>query len=120
MRNLLLIWALFLVISISGCTETSSYNSAYTSDENKELPPTSTDTDEGFSFTQSTNINGNYKVQDISGRIIRINGNYNEIKIINKDVSETWINGQYNSVYYPKDASPLIKENGVGNEIQVY
>lgn len=66
------------------------------------------------------NINGQYQVRDVSGKIISINGQYNEIKILNKDVSEIWANGQYNKIFYPKDASPLIYENGQENEIKTY
>lgn len=46
------------------------------------------------------NINGNYKVQDVSGDTININDNYNEIKIHNVDVSLIRANGNYNTVYY--------------------
>ncbi len=78
-------------------------------------------------YTQTTilmpttqNINGNYKVQDVSGDTININGNYNEIMILNVDVSLIRVNGNYNTVYYPKEAIPTIKENGSGNVIKTY
>ncbi|MCZ7383828.1 MAG: hypothetical protein O8C63_03660 [Candidatus Methanoperedens sp.] len=99
--NIFLIAFLIFSTAISGCIKTPSDSSV--------IPEVSTQ-----------NINGDYKVQDISGQIIRINGQYNEIRIINKDVSEIWINGQYNIIYYPKEAHPLIKENGLGNEIKTY
>ena len=30
------------------------------------------------------------------------------------------VNGNYNAVYYPKEARPIINENGFGNEIKAY
>ncbi|MCK5176898.1 MAG: hypothetical protein KAQ92_04180 [Candidatus Aenigmarchaeota archaeon] len=111
---------------LSGCidnNEQSSYGydeppiHKYEQQENIEvvsIPPTST-----VATDVLTNINGNYKNLDVSGDIIRINGNYNEIKIINADVSQIYLNGNYNIIYYPKDASPLIRENGFENEVKV-
>jgi hypothetical protein len=66
------------------------------------------------------NINGNYKVQDVPGDIINIVGNYNEIRILNADVSLIRITGNYNTVYYPKEARPAIQEIGNENEITTY
>jgi len=83
------------------------------------------------------NIAGNYKIQDVSGDIINIVGNYNEIKILdgdtititgnyngvtilNRDISLIRVTGNYNTVYYPKDARPMIKEVGNENEIITY
>jgi hypothetical protein len=65
-------------------------------------------------------ITGNYKVQDVSGDEIHITGNYNQIKILNADVSLIRVTGNYNTVYYPKDARPVIKETGNGNAIKTY
>jgi hypothetical protein len=73
-----------------------------------------------ISMPATQNINGNYKVQEVSGDTINLNGNYNEIKILNADVSLIRVNGNYNAVYYPKEARPTIKENGSGNEIKTY
>jgi len=102
LRKLLLIGALFLVISISGCTETSSYESgAYPSDN-------------------EVKIVGNYKTQDVSGDEIKLVGNYNEIKILNSDVSLITVTGNYNTIYYPTDARPTIKETGNENVIITY
>ena len=66
------------------------------------------------------NIVGNYKVQDVSGDIINIVGNYNEIRILNADASLIRITGDYNTVYYPKEARPAIQEIGNENEIKTY
>jgi hypothetical protein len=65
-------------------------------------------------------IVGNYKVQDVSGDIISIVGNYNEIRILNADVSLIRVTGNYNTVYYPKEARPAIQEIGNENEITTY
>ncbi|GEM_PF-6701246 len=90
--------------------------------ETSSLPehPIVTPTQPMISVPTTQNINGNYKVQDVSGDTININGNYNEIKILNVDVSLIIVNGNYNTVYYPKEARPTIKENGFGNEIKTY
>jgi len=37
-----------------------------------------------------------------------------------EEIEEVYINGNYNAVYYPKEARPIIKENGFGNEIKTY
>ena len=65
-------------------------------------------------------ITDNYKVQDVSGDEIHITGNYNQIKILNADVSLIRVTGNYNTVYYPKDARPVIKETGNENAIKTY
>ncbi|CAD7766761.1 MAG: hypothetical protein DNFNHJIP_00161 [Candidatus Argoarchaeum ethanivorans] len=90
--------------------------------ETSPLPeqPIVTPTQPTIPISTTQNINGNYKVQDVSGGTININGNYNEIKILNVDVSLIRVNGNYNTVYYPKEARPTIKENGFGNEIKTY
>jgi len=86
----------------------------FSSSEQPIMEPTLT------TIPTAQNINGNYKVQDVSGDTININGNYNEIRILNADVSLIRVNGNDNTVYYPKEARPTIKENGFGNEIKTY
>ena len=68
----------------------------------------------------TVNVYGTYEVQDISGKKIQIKGIYNQIKILNKDVSDIRINGNYNTIYYPKEANPFIINNGVGNKVETY
>ncbi len=121
LRKLLLIWALFLVISISGCTETSSYKN----DETTTLPHSyeeyiDRDYETQDFFVNEINILGNYKTQDVSGDQIKLVGNYNEIKILNSDVSLIMVTGNYNTIYYPTDARPTIKETGNENVIITY
>ena len=122
--NIFLIAFLFFSIAISGCIKTPIDSSVIPSNDYKvsstpsASSPVAQNGEAEGTEVSTQNINGAYKVQDISGKIIHINGQYNEIRIINKDVSEIWINGQYNIIYYPKEAHPLIKENGLGNEIK--
>ncbi len=102
---------LAIVVAFSGCIEEETPHLESTdTGEVKVIPPIPT----------TQNINGNYKVQDVSGDTININGNYNEIMILNVDVSLIRVNGNYNTVYYPKEAIPTIKENGSGNVIKTY
>lgn len=126
-KTAFLIGLLFSIIAFSGCLEPSSNNYASPTDENiawTSTPiPVSTYrsiADDSGNTQSVQNINGVNKVIDVSGKIIRINGQNNEIKILNKDVSEIWVNGQGNVVYYPKEARPMIKDNGVGDEIKTY
>lgn len=49
-----------------------------------------------------------------------INGSYNEIRILNADVSSIRVNGNYNTVSYSNEDILTIKENGSGNEIETY
>ena len=65
-------------------------------------------------------IKGYYIVQDISTKYLHIKGGNNKIKIINSNVSEIRINGNYNIVYYPKEANPAIIKIGLGNEVKPY
>lgn len=90
--------------------------------ETSPLPeqPIVTPTQPTIPIPTTQNINGNYKVQNVSGDTISINGNYNEIRILNADVSLIRVNGNYNTVSYPKEARPTIKENGFGNAIKTY
>lgn len=115
LKNALVLGILFSVFVVSGCVEQQS--SDYSAGQRYENRAPSYDSENTPSVQ---NINGVNKVMDVSGKIIRINGQYNEITILNKDVSEIWVNGQYNTVYYPRGASPLIKDNGVGDEIKTY
>ena len=110
---------LVVIVAFSGCIEEySGYIEEETPTKAPEVTtPPATDKEEEI---EEVYINGNYKVQDVSGNTININGNYNEIKILNADVSLIRVNGNYNAVYYPKEARPIIKENGFGNEIKTY
>lgn len=106
----LLVGLLLLTIILSGCIETSGNTASSYNGQ----------TQSGGTDTPVQSITGNYKDQEISGNIVRITGNYNKIKIINTDVSEIWVTGNYNTVYYPKEARPLIKEVGNENVIKTY
>ncbi|CAD6494212.1 MAG: hypothetical protein LAKADJCE_00666 [Candidatus Argoarchaeum ethanivorans] len=110
---------LVAIVAFSGCIEEQSLPKE-THIIAPELPeqPIMTSVQPTIPITQ--NINGNYKVQDVSGDTININGNYNKIRILNADASLIRVNGNYNTVYYPKEARPVIKENGNGNEIKTY
>lgn len=90
--------------------------------ETSPLPeqPTVAPTQPTIPIPTTQNINGNYKVQEVSGDTINMNSNYNEIRILNADVSLIRVNGNYNIVSYSKEARPTIKENGFGNEIKTY
>jgi len=99
---------LVVIVAFSGCIE----GEPLLGPEHPVVTPTQPPT------IQS--ITGNYKVQDVSGDEIRITGNYNQIKILNADVSLIRVTGNYNTVYYPKDARPVIKETGNGNAIKTY
>jgi PBP1b-binding outer membrane lipoprotein LpoB len=106
---------LLMVVVYSGCIEEEPSIKA------PELTTTpATDIEDIEEEIADVYINGNYKVQDVSGKRININGNYNQIKILNADVSLIRVNGNYNTVYYPKEARPTIKENGNGNAIKSY
>jgi PBP1b-binding outer membrane lipoprotein LpoB len=107
------------VVMFAGCIEEETPTKA---PEIPSLPeqPIVTPTQPTIPTPTTQNINGNYKVQDVSGDTININGNYNKIRILNADVSLIRVNGNYNTVYYPKEARPTIKENGFGNEIKTY
>ena len=98
----------FIIATFSGCVE----------EEGEQHIVRYTQPTIPMSITQ--NINGNYKVQDVSGDTININGNYNKIMILNVDVSLIRVNGNYNNVYYPKEAIATIKETGSGNVIKAY
>ena len=113
--EIVLAMLLVVIVAFPGCIEEESPIKA---PEIPSLPqqPIVTPTQP----TTTQNINGNYKVQDVSGDTININGNYNEIKILNADVSLIRVNGNYNTIYYPKEARPTITENGFGNEIKSY
>lgn len=76
--------------------------------------------DETEDLPGTVNVYGTYEVKDISGKKIQIKGIYNQVKILNKDVSEIRINGNYNTVHYPKEAKPFIINNGAGNKIETY
>lgn len=104
-----------VIVAFSGCIEEEKY-------ETSSLPeqPIVTPAQPIIPMPTTQNINGNYKVQDVSGATININGNYNEIRILNADVSLIRVNGNYNTVYYPKEARPTIRENGNENEIKTY
>ncbi|MCK5476841.1 MAG: DUF3060 domain-containing protein [Candidatus Aenigmarchaeota archaeon] len=125
MKFNILMCILTIVIVLSGCIDNNE-QSAYRYDEppihkyeqQENIEVVSIPATPMVATDISTNINGNYKNIDVSGDIIRINGNYNEIKIINADVSQIHLNGNYNTIYYPKDASPLIRENGLENEVK--
>lgn len=109
--EIVLVVLLVIVVAFSGCIEEETLHPETTdTGEVKVIPPMPT----------IQNINGNYKVQEVSGDTININGNYNEIRILNADVSLIRVNGNYNTVYYPKEAIPMIRENGNGNEIETY
>jgi len=107
---------LVVIVAFSGCIEGETPTKApeVTTPQVTDIE----DIEEGE--IEEVYINGNYKVQDVSGNTININGNYNEIKILNADVSLIRVNGNHNAVYYPKEARPIIKENGFGNEIKTY
>ncbi len=110
---------LVVIVAFSGCIEEQSLPEE-TPTIAPELPEQPIMTPAQPTIPTTQNINGNYKVQDVSGDAININGNYNEIRILNADVSLIRVNGNYNTVYYPKEARPVIKENGNGNEIKTY
>lgn len=98
---------LFITVVFSGCVE--EQNSDYqVQDTPQQVQVTS---------LNNVSINGNYKVQDVSCSGLKLNGNSNEITILNADVSMIRVNGNYNTIYYPNGANPVITENGIGNEI---
>ena len=76
--------------------------------------------DETEDLPGTVNVYGYYEVKDVSGNKIHIKGIYNQVKILNKDVSEIRINGNYNTVHYPKEANPFIINNGAGNKVETY
>jgi hypothetical protein len=123
LKTAFLIGFLFLVIAFSGCIE-KQIEIRYIQVTPEATPnPVSiyrSIADDSGNIPAVQNINGVNRVMDVSGKIIRINGQYNEITILNKDVSEIWVNGQFNKIFYPKEASPLIKDNGDENEIKTY
>lgn len=107
--------SVLLIFSLSGCIEESNPVSVQPSITPTQspitIPPQAT-------IPTTQNINGNYKIQDVSGDVINLNGNYNEIRILNSDVSLIRVNGNYNIVYYPNEARPKIVENGYENKIK--
>src|SRR3970040_1597482 len=85
LKSAFLIGILFFVIAFSGCLASSdNYATRYEYREQTSTPiPVSTYrsiADDNGNTPSIQNINGVNKVQDVSGKIIRINGNYNEIR----------------------------------------
>ena len=107
--------SVLLIFSLSGCIEESNPVSVQPSITTTQSPIT-IQPQATIPITQ--NINGNYKIQDVSGEVINLNGNYNEIRILNSDVSLIRVNGNYNIVYYHNEARPKIIENGIENKIK--
>ena len=114
-----LVILLAVVVAFSGCIEEQSLPEE-TPMIAPELPEQPIMTPAQPTIPTTQNIVGNYKVQDVSGDIINIVGNYNEIRILNADASLIQITGNYNTVYYPKEARPAIQEIGNENEIKTY
>lgn len=113
---------IFILVAFSGCIEIN-----HSDNQARVAAPTSQPTYGVPSSTQQVMpsvgdvfINGNYKIQDVSGERIHINGNYNEITILNSDVTMIRVNGNYNTVYYPRNSRPIINENGSENRIKSY
>ncbi len=65
-------------------------------------------------------IDGVDKHIEINAIELIVHGIDNNITVINNDIEKIVVGGIDNTVYYPETASPIIKDNGIGNRILTY
>ena len=65
-------------------------------------------------------IGGERQVLNVSGQMIIVGGNYDEVWITNTDITKIIVSGSDNFIHYPQQANPAIENGGQRNIISSY
>ncbi len=115
--KVLILLSLLSAVFLSGCLNPESTEKVF----NKPEPEVKyVYVTPELTVQEETIVSGQNGDREVSGRVIIVSGQNNDVKILNSDVYKIVIYGQNNDVYYPQNSNPVIDISGQNNDVHKY